>query len=81
MKTISIPEDLHKQLVELKIREGQKNAAELIKKLIIEYRKQRLHEISKKFKEALAKKGITFEQFLKDARKIREEIADEWYPD
>lgn len=81
MKTISVPEDVHQQLVELKIKEKQKNAAELIKKLIIEYRKKKLEEASRIFREALAKKGITIEDFLKSSRKIREEIADEWYPD
>ncbi len=29
----------------------------------------------------LNKKGISFEKFLKDAEKIREEVADELFPD
>ena len=80
MKTISIPEELHKKIVALKMQEGAKNAAELIEKLIIEYKKQKLEEFSKKFRKALEKKGITIEQFLKDNKLVSGDISDEWYP-
>ena len=64
MKTISIPEELHKKIVALKMQEGAKNAAELIDKLIIEYRKQRLREFSEEFRKSLKEKGITTKKFF-----------------
>ncbi len=81
MKTISIPEELHQKIVTLKMQEGAKNAAELIDKLIIEYKKQKFHEASKLFRQKMEEKGITLADLLKKSRKIREEIADEWYPE
>lgn len=81
IKTIQMPEELHKKIVALKMQEGAKNAAELIDKLIIEYKKQKLNKASEIFRAALDKSGMTFDEFLKESRKIREEIADEWYPD
>jgi|TARA_B100001971_G_C18069644_1_gene472385 predicted CopG family antitoxin len=81
MKTISLPEDIHRSLIELKLKEGNKTAADLIEKLIIEYQKKRLHDFSVKFKKSLKEKGMTIEEFLKESDKIREELADEWYPE
>lgn len=81
MKTISVPEELHKKIVELKMQERAKNAAELIDKLVIEYKKQKFHEASELFRKKMEEKGITLAELLKKSRKIREEIANEWYPD
>ena len=67
--------------MKLKMQEKIKNFDSLINNLIIEYKKQKLNDISKKFKESLDKRGITFDELLKKSRKIREEISDEWYPD
>tara|TARA_Y100000310_G_C20115735_1_gene549191 strand:- start:128 stop:373 length:246 start_codon:yes stop_codon:yes gene_type:complete len=80
MKTISLPEDVHRSLIELKLREGNKTAADLIEKLIIEYRKQKLDRARKIFRKALDEKGITIEEFLKESDKIKEEIFNERYP-
>jgi predicted CopG family antitoxin len=79
MKTISIPEDLHKELIKLKLDTKDKNAAELIKKLIRAYREQKFLELSQKFREMLKRNGKSFDEFLKDSEKIKEEIADEWF--
>ena len=81
MKTIAIPEDLHKQLVNLKLELKDKNAAELIRKLIISYKEKRFLESSQRFRQMLNKNGKSFDSFLKESRKIKEEIADEWFPD
>ncbi len=81
MKTIALPEDIYKQLMSLKIQEGNKTAADLIDKLIIEYRKRKLAEAGEFFRKSLKESGLTFKQLLKESRKIREEIADEWFPD
>ena len=81
MKTISIPEDVHKELMKLKLEQREKNSALLIKKLILSYKEKKFQEHSKQFREMLDKNGKSFKQFLKESRKIREEIADDWYPD
>ena len=50
MKTISLPEELHKKILELKIQEETKTSAELIEKLYMEYRKKKLQELSDLFR-------------------------------
>ncbi|MBI3622474.1 hypothetical protein HY212_00135 [Candidatus Pacearchaeota archaeon] len=79
MKTIGIPEDLHKELIRLKLEGGNRNVAEIIKKLIYEYKKRQFLEFSDLFRESLAKNKKSFDTILKQSRKIREEIADEWF--
>ena len=77
MKTIGIPEELHKELINLKLEEKNKNTAELIRNLLIAYKKQRFLEASNLFSKGLKQKNISFKEFLKRSRKIREEIANE----
>jgi len=77
MKTIAIPEDLHKDLISLKLEAGDRTAAELIKKLIIEYRKQRLKEAGKMFRSKMKEKGVSLGELLRESRKVREDIANE----
>ena len=79
MKTISLPENLHKELVVLKLDENRKNTAELIERLIISYKQQKFLEASRKFRKAMKKKGLTLKELLKSSREIREEIANEWF--
>jgi predicted CopG family antitoxin len=80
VKTISIPEDLHKELMRIKLDSNNKNIAEILKQMLIAYREKKLLEHSKKFKGILKKEGVTFEEFLKRAEKIREEVANELFP-
>jgi len=77
MKTIAIPEDLHRELVSLKLEGSNKNAAELIRILIMAYKKQRFLEASNIFKKKLSEKNISFEEFLRRSDKIRGELANE----
>ena len=79
MKTVSMPEDIHRRLVELRISEGDKTASDIINKLIIEYKKQKFLTASNLFKEKLSKKNISFEELLKRSSKIKEEISNEWF--
>lgn len=81
MKTIAIPEDLHKEIMQLRFQKGNKNTAELIKEIMLEYKQKKFLEASKLFREKLKEKNISFSELLKRSRKIREEIADEWFPD
>lgn len=77
MKTIAIPEDLHKQLVSLKLESANKNAAELIRELVMAYKKQKFLEASNLFRRKLAEKNLKFEEFLKKSNKIKGELANE----
>ena len=79
MKTIAIPEDLHQKLMQLRLQKGSKNSAELIKELLYEYREKRFLEASNLFKKRLKEKNISFSELLKKSRKIRGEIANEWF--
>ena len=81
MKTIGIPEELHKKIVALKLQEEIKTSAELIEKLIIAYRKQKFEEASKLFRKKLKERGMALTDLLKASGKIREEISNEWFPD
>ena len=81
MKTIAIPEDLHRELISLKLKEGNKNAAELIAKLISEYKKKKLDDFSSEIRERMQEKGLTLQELLRRSRKIREEIANERFSD
>ena len=56
VKTISIPEDLHKELVKLKLDYGDKNIAEMIKKLVYEHKKRKFLEFSNLFRQKLKEK-------------------------
>mgnify|MGYP001569726071 FL=1 len=81
MKTIALPEDVHKDLVNLKLEEGEKNTAEIIKRLVIEFKRKRFEEASKLFRIKLRNSGIDFAELLKRSRKMKEVITNEWYPD
>jgi predicted CopG family antitoxin len=77
MKTISIPEDLHKELVKLKLDYGDRNIAEMIRKLVLYYKQQKFLEHSRKFREILKKEGKSFDDFLEELKEVRKEIANE----
>lgn len=79
MKTIALPEETYRELIELKLQQGDKTAAALINKLIIEYKKRKFLEASNLFRRKLAEKKISFPELLKKSRAIREEISDEWF--
>lgn len=76
MKTIALPEDLHRELLKLKIYNRNKNVAELIRKLVYEYRQKQFLEFSNLFRQRLKEKGMSFKEFLKKSEKIREELSN-----
>ena len=76
-KSLIVSEKVHNELVKLKLLERAKNVSDLLEKLIIEYRKQKLKEFRDEFKKALKEKGISFDEFLKKAGKIREEMYEQ----
>jgi len=79
MKTIALPEEVYQELIELKVKQKEKTAAELITKLVIEYKKKKFIESSTIFKQRLKERKISFEELLKKSRSVREEISDEWF--
>lgn len=50
---------------------------ELIKKLIIQAKKEYINGFTKDFKSRLEEKGLTLEDIVKSGEKIREEILKE----
>lgn len=78
VKTISIPEDLHKELMQLRIQKGSKNAADLIKEMLYEYKQKKFMEASNLFKQKLKDKDMPFKDFLKRSRKVKTEISNEF---
>ena len=81
MKSVVLSEETHKDLVELKLKEGIGSADKLVHKLIVEHRKQRLEKASQMFRDAMKEKGLTLKDILKDAEKIRKEIYEERFGD
>ncbi len=81
MKTIALPEDLHKELMKIKLDNGSKNVSEIIKALVAEHQKQKFLEASKMFRKMLKDSGESFDEFLKEARKVKEEVVNEQFPD
>ena len=79
MKSIGLPEELHKEIINLKLETGQKNVGELIRNLIVCYKQKRYFEASNLFQGKLKEKKIAFGNFLKSSKKVREEITDEWF--
>ena len=79
MKTIRIPETLHRELINIKLEENKRNSAELIGELILEHKKKRFLEASGRFRKALKENKVGFAELLKKSNKIREEISDEWF--
>lgn len=79
MKTICVPERLHKEIITLKLEERQRNTAELIEQLVINYKKQKLFEASKLFRKSMKRKGMDFVDLLKKSKEMRKQIANEWF--
>ena len=75
--TISIKEDTKQELKKLKARYNAKSMDDLIKKLIIEVKKQFIDDFSKDFKRRLEERGMTLEDIIESGLEIRKEILKE----
>lgn len=58
MATISVSEDTRKELLKLKIEEGEKNLDSLIRKMIANYKRYKFLKTSTLFKRKLKEKGF-----------------------
>ena len=79
MKTVGIPENVHRELMNLKINYGYKNTALLLEDMVHEFRREKLLEASKEIRKKMSEKKISFKELMNRARKPREEIYDEWF--
>ena len=75
--TISIKEKTKKELKKLQEMYEVKSMDELIKKLIIQAKKEYINGFTKDFKSRLEEKGLTLEDIVESGEKIREEILKE----
>jgi len=64
--TIAVSKDVKLSLTKLKLEEGARTFDELLRKMIIAYRKMKFLESSKRFKKRMEEKGIKLEELLND---------------
>jgi len=77
--TISVSEEVKKELAKLKIELGYPSMDSLIKDAIVEMRNRRFEDASKLFKEKLKEKGLTIEDVQREGTRIRREVYREWF--
>ena len=64
--TIAVSKDVKLSLTKLKLEEGARTFDELLRKMIIAYRKMKFLESSKRFRKRMEEKGIKLEELLND---------------
>jgi predicted CopG family antitoxin len=77
--TISVSEEVKKELAKLKIELGYPSMDSLIKDAIVEMRNRKFEDASRLFKEKLKEKGLTIEDIQKEGTRIRREVYREWF--
>jgi|GEM_PF-1995668 len=77
--TISVSEEVKKELAKLKIELGYPSMDSLIKDAIVEMRNRKFEDASKLFRERLKEKGLTIEDIQKEGTRIRREVYREWF--
>jgi len=75
--TISIKEKTKIELKKLQEMYKFKSMDELIKKLIVQAKKEYINGFSKDFKSRLKEKGLTLEDIIESGEKFRDEILKE----
>lgn len=77
--TISVSEEVKKELAKLKIELGYPSMDSLIKDAILEMRNRKFEDASKLFREKLKEKGLTIEDVQRESATIRREVYREWF--
>jgi hypothetical protein len=77
--TISVSEEVKKELAKLKIELGYPSMDSLIKDAIFEMRNRKFEDASKLFKEKLREKGLTIKDIQKESKLIRQQVYREWF--
>ena len=75
--TISIKEKTKKDLKKLQEMYDAKSMDELLKKLIVQAKKNYINGFSKDFQRRLKEKGLTLEDIIKSGEEIRNDILKE----
>jgi hypothetical protein len=75
--TISVSEQVKKELAKLKIELGYPSMDSLIKDAIFEMRNRKFEDASKLFREKLKEKGLTVKDIQKEGALIRKEVYRE----
>jgi len=79
MKTVGMSDEVHKELMGLKINYGYKRTDHLLEEMIREFKKEKLLEASEAIRERMARKKMSLKQLMERSRKAREEIYNEWF--
>ncbi len=79
MKTIGVSQKIHRELMSLKFEYGYRKTDALLEEMIKEFKKERLHQASKLFRNHMKKKRITLRHVDEKVRKHREDIYHEWF--
>lgn len=77
MKTLALSEKTHKELMTLKIEYNYSSAEDMVIEMLVEFKKERLLEASRIFREALHKKGMTIEEVMEASKNIKREVVNE----
>ena len=76
--TISVSEEIKKELARLKIELGYPSMDSLIKDAIVEMRNRRFEDASKLFREKLKERGLTIADIQREGSRIRKEVFKNW---
>ena len=75
--TISVTEEVKRELARLKVELGYPSMDSLIKDAIVELRNCRFEDASRLFRQKLREKGLTVADIQKEGMKIRREVFRE----
>lgn len=77
MGTISVSGDTRKELLKLKIEEGEKSLDALLKKMIASYKRYKFLKASSLFKKKLKEKGLSIDDIASDELMVIEFETEE----
>lgn len=66
MATISVSEETRKELLKLKIEEGEKSLDSLLRRIIASYKRYKFLKASNLFKEKLKEKGLSIDDLTSE---------------
>ena len=75
--TISVTEEVKKELAKLKVELGYPSMDTLIRDAIAEMRNSRFEDASKLFRQRLKEKGLTISDIQKEGAQLRKEVFRE----
>lgn len=79
MKTVGMSEEVHKELMSLKINYNYKRTDSLLEDMIKEFKKEKLLEASAAIRKRMEEKKISLKNLAGKSKRHREEIYNEWF--